>query len=117
MSEESISIVKIHDIALATIPNNLDDEGILNLQIKVLNFMKEKKVTACVLNISLVDMVDSFFARSISEMVQMLELMGCRVVISGMRPNVAIAITELGLTLSKIKITLNLENALDLLKD
>ncbi len=67
------------------------------------------------LDISAVEILDSFFARTAAETAQMVGLMGGETVIAGMRPNVAITATQLGLTLGKAKTALDIERALDLL--
>jgi len=70
-----------------------------------------------VMDLSVVETFDSFFARTVSETAQMVALMGGRTVIAGMRPSVAITATQLGLTLSNTTTTLNVDLALDLLND
>ncbi|HWQ20958.1 MAG TPA: STAS domain-containing protein, partial [Methanotrichaceae archaeon] len=68
-------------------------------------------------DISLVDTVDSFFARTIAETAQMVALLGGLTVIAGMRPSVAITVTQLGLTLGDARTALNVDRALDVLTD
>ncbi len=67
------------------------------------------------LDVSTVQTLDSFFARTIAETVQMVGLMGCRTVLAGMRASVAITATQLGLTMGKALTALDADRALDLL--
>jgi rsbT antagonist protein RsbS len=62
-----------------------------------------------------VETLDSFFARTVVETVQMVALMGGRTVVVGMRPSVAITATQLGLTLGDALTALDMDRALDIL--
>ena len=66
------------------------------------------------MDISTVDTLDSYFARTITETVKMVGLMGGRMVIAGMRPSVAVTATQLGITLGKALTSLDVDRALDL---
>jgi rsbT antagonist protein RsbS len=70
-----------------------------------------------VLDITAVETLDSFFARTLTETAQMVALMGGRTIIAGMRPSVAITITQLGLTIGNVLTALNTERALALLSN
>ena len=73
------------------------------------------KCKGLVLDISTVQTLDSFFARTIAETVQMVALMGGRTVLAGMRASVAVTATQLGLTLGNALTALDVDRALDLL--
>jgi rsbT antagonist protein RsbS len=68
-----------------------------------------------VLDISTVQTLDSFFARTVAETVQMVALMGGRTVLAGMRASVAVTATQLGLTVGNALTALDVDRALDLL--
>jgi rsbT antagonist protein RsbS len=91
-----------------------DDSLIAALQDGVLAAMERHEFKGVLLDISSVDTLDSFFARTISETAQMVSLMGGRTIIVGMRPAVAVAATQIGLTLGNIETALNVDRALDL---
>lgn len=76
--------------------------------------MERFEAKAVVLDISSVETLDSFFARTVSETAQMVTLMGGRTIIAGMRPAVAVTATEIGLTLGNIETALNVDRALDM---
>jgi rsbT antagonist protein RsbS len=67
-----------------------------------------------VLDISRVETLDSFFARTVAETAKMITLMGGKTIISGMRPAVAITATQLGLTLGDSSSALDVDRALDM---
>jgi rsbT antagonist protein RsbS len=70
-----------------------------------------------VLDISTVQTLDSYFARTIMETVQMVALMGGSTVLAGMCASVAVTATQLGLTIGKTLTALNVDRAIDLLNN
>jgi len=115
MAGESISVVKVRDVLMVTMPPDPDDASVSALQMTVLQMMEQYEATGLVLDISAVETLDSFFARTVTETAQMAALMGGRTVIAGMRPSVAITATQLGLTLGRAMTALDVDRALDTL--
>ena len=116
MALESISVIKLQNLLLVTVPSDPDDETISALQEQVLQAMAQHEAKGLVLDISRVQTLDSFFARTVAETVQMVALMGGRTVLAGMRANVAVTATQLGLTVGNALSALDVDRALDLLK-
>lgn len=114
MNDDHISVIKVRDILMVTMPSDPDDPTVSALQSKVLGAMERFEAKAVVLDISSVETLDSFFARTVSETAQMVMLMGGRTIIAGMRPAVAVTATEIGLTLGNIETALNVDRALDM---
>ena len=77
--------------------------------------MAEHECRGLVLDISTVQTMDSFFARTIAETVQMVGLMGGRTVLAGMHASVAVTATQLGLTMGKALTALDVDRAFDML--
>ena len=115
MPRENISVVKLRDLLLVTVPPDPDDETMSALQERVLRAMAQHEAKGLVLDISTVQTLDSFFARTVAETVQMVALMGGRTVLAGMRASVAVTATQLGLTVGNSLTALNVDRALDLL--
>jgi rsbT antagonist protein RsbS len=115
MPAESISVIKVRDMLMVTVPADPDDETISELQSRVLQMVERHEVKGLVLDISTVATLDSFFARTVAETVQMVALMGGRTVVAGMRPSVAITATQLGLTLGDAVTALDVDRALEIL--
>jgi rsbT antagonist protein RsbS len=113
-SSDNISVIKVRDVLMVTMPPDPDDSTVAALQEKVLSAMERHEAKGVVLDISSVDTFDSFFARTVSETAQMVTLMGGRTIVVGMRPAVAVTATQIGLTLGNIETALNLDRALDL---
>lgn len=113
MAEYAISVVKMRDTLLVTVPAEPDDSTVSALQERVLGAMERHDPKRVVLDISAVETLDSFFARTVSETARMVTLMGGRTIIVGMRPAVAITATQIGVTLSGIETALTVERALE----
>ena len=115
MAHENISVIRLRDLLLVTVPPDPDDETVSALQEQVLAAMARLEARGLVLDISTVQTFDSFFARTVAETVQMVALMGGRTVLAGMRANVAVTATQLGLTLGNSLTALDVDRAIDLL--
>lgn len=117
MADQTVSIIKVHDILIATMPADPDDATVTSLQERILQTMDTTKAKGLVLDVSGVETLDSFFARTAIETAQMIHLMGGRTVIVGMRPSVAITATQLGLALKlrRVSSAVNVDRALDIL--
>lgn len=115
MAAESVSILKVGDVLMITVPPDPDDETVSALQERVLQAMARYQAKGLVLDISTVETLDSFFARTMVETVQMVALMGGRTVVAGMRASVAITATQLGLTLGDVLAALDVDRALSML--
>ena len=115
MADDSIALIKVRDVLMVTMPADPDDATVSALQEKVMATMVQTEAAGVILDISAVETLDSFFARTIAETAQMVALMGGRTVIAGMRPSVAITTTQLGLTLGGAMTALDVDRALDML--
>ena len=117
MLTQDLSVVKVRDVLLVTLPGDPDDRTISQLQETILKTIEIYEPKGVVLDVSTVEALDSFFARTLVEISQMVSLMGGRTAVAGMRPNVAITVTQLGLSFGKILTALDVDRAIDILKD
>ncbi|HEX2270078.1 MAG TPA: STAS domain-containing protein [Pyrinomonadaceae bacterium] len=117
MAVQRITVVKIHDVLMVAMPSDPDDATVSNFQDQVMHEIDRHRAKGLVLDISAVDTLDSFFARTIAETAQMVSLMGGKTVIAGMHPSVAITTTQLGLTLGRTLTALNVDRAVDMLRN
>jgi rsbT antagonist protein RsbS len=111
----SISIIIVRKTLMVTVPSDPDDATVSALQDEVLAAMQRVDAKGVVLDISSVETLDSFFARTVAETASMVSLMGGRTLVVGMRPSVAVTATQIGITLGGIETALSVERALDLL--
>ncbi|HEV8431162.1 MAG TPA: STAS domain-containing protein [Pyrinomonadaceae bacterium] len=117
MVAQKITVLKVRDVLMVAMPPDPDDATVSNFQDQVMQEIDRHRAKGLVLDISAVDTLDSFFARTIAETAQMVSLMGGETVIAGMHPSVAITTTQLGLTLGRTLTALNVDRAMDLLQD
>jgi rsbT antagonist protein RsbS len=109
-------IIYFNKTLLVNVPNDPDDKIMTDLQNYMMNSLKKYNPLGVIINISMVEIIDSFFARLLSETAQIIKIMGSKTIIVGMRPSVAITSTQLGFTLSNIQTALDVDQAFDILK-
>ena len=114
---ERIPVLKISDFLIVTIQIALDDETALRLQEDVLEEISKTKAKGLLIDITAVDIVDSFMGRMIRDIARMARLMGPPTVVVGMQPAVAITLVELGLKMTGVQCALNLEKGLLMLRE
>ena len=112
-----IPILKIEGFLVATIQLALDDQSILVFQADLLERASETGALGVVIDITAVDVVDSFMARSLNDIAISTHLLGTRMVIVGIQPAVAMTLVEMGLTIPNALTALNLEKGLELLRE
>ena len=117
MSKELITVMKVQDTLIVAMPANPDDATVTALQEQVLQAMEQFNARGLVLDISAVESLDSFFARTVVETARMVGLMGGATVITGMHPSVAITATQLGFKLRNVMTALDVDRALDILNN
>ena len=114
MSAESISVIRIRDVLMVTMPSDPDEATVSALQDRTLQAMEQHEAKGLILDLSKVKIFDSYFARTVAETAAMITLMGGDTIIAGMNPAVAIAATQLGLTLGATRTALTVDLALDM---
>jgi len=103
-------------VLMVTMPADPDDATVSALQERTLDSMEHYEAKGLILDLSKVETLDSYFARTVTETALMVTLMGGETIIAGMRPAVAITATQLGLHLGKARTALNVDQALDLVE-
>ncbi|HNP74640.1 MAG TPA: STAS domain-containing protein [Kouleothrix sp.] len=112
MESLRIPILKIGDVLIASIQTTLHDSSAVQFKDDLLQRIFETRARGLIVDLTAVEVVDSFIARLISDIASMAGLMGTRVVITGLQPAVAITLVELGLELPQVLTALNLEKGL-----
>ena len=112
-----IPILALGDILLTSIQSDITDEHAVNLQTDILERLRQSRARGVILDITALDIVDSYMARILSETVQMAQLMGGDVVITGMNPMVALTVVEMGRELMRGMAALTLEQGVEKLRD
>src|SRR6185369_2189620 len=96
---ERIPILRIGEFLLVTIQGDMHDQLAMTLQNELTERIDKDNARGVLLDISGLDMVDSFIARMIANISGMSRIMDAQTVVVGMQPAVAITLVELGLTL------------------
>ncbi|MFF4014782.1 STAS domain-containing protein [Streptomyces sp. NPDC001843] len=111
----AVPVLTLGDVLLVTVQGELHDGMAEQLQQDITQRIAHSRVTGVVIDVSGVDMVDSFLGRIFAEIAASTRLLAARTVLAGMRPAVAITLVELGLTLPGLTTTLDVERAMELL--
>lgn len=113
----SVPILKVGHILIASITSDLSDETALGLQDALSNRIVETSAHGVIIDISALEIVDSFIGRMLSTIASVSKVLDAETVVVGMRPAVAITLTELGLSLDGVRTALNSEKAFELLRE
>jgi rsbT antagonist protein RsbS len=112
-----IPILALGDILLTSIQSDITDEHAVMLQTDILERLRASRARGVIVDITALDVVDSYMARILSETVQMSQLMGGEVVITGMSPMVALTLVEMGRELMRGMAALTLEQGVEKLRE
>ncbi|AGA25171.1 STAS domain-containing protein [Singulisphaera acidiphila] len=113
---ERIPILRMGDILVVSIQVDMHDRLAMTLQEELTSRIVEVGTHGVLIDISTLDMVDSFIGRMIGNIADMSRILDAETVVVGMQPAVAITMVELGLTLSGVRTALNVERGMDLLR-
>lgn len=107
-----IPILKLRNYLLVSIQTEIDDQTAIKFQEDLLNKIHESEALGVVIDLTSVEIIDSFIAKVIGDVVTMSDLMGAKVVLTGIQPAVAMTLIELGIELNNISTGLDLEQGL-----
>jgi rsbT antagonist protein RsbS len=113
---QRIPILKVGRVLLVPIQVDMDDQTVISLQERILAELERTGARGVLLDISLLEMVDSFIGRMLSDIAAMARIMDARTVVVGMQPAVAITLVELGLELRGVETVLNVDEGIKLLR-
>ena len=114
---ERIPILRMGRLLLVTIQVDMHDRLAMTLQDDLTTRIVKDRATGVLIDISALDIVDSFIGRMISNTAAMAKILDARTVVVGMQPAVAITLVELGMTLPGVSTALNVERGMKLLQD
>ena len=112
---ERIPILRMGDLLLVTIQVDMHDRLAMTLQDDLTERIVRDNAKGVLIDISALDLVDSFIGRMISNTAAMARVLDAQTVVVGMQPAVAITLVELGLALTGVKTALNVEKGMILL--
>ncbi|EGX57514.1 anti-sigma factor antagonist [Streptomyces zinciresistens K42] len=113
--EGHVPVLRLGGVLLVTLQGDLYDSAAEQLRQDIGRTVSDSAVGGVVIDLSGVEIVDSFMGRVLSDVAAMTRLLAAQTVVCGMRPAVAITLVELGLTLPGLRTALNAEEAMNLL--
>jgi rsbT antagonist protein RsbS len=114
---EKIPILKMDQFLLVTIQVDMHDRLAMQLQDDLTEKIVKTRARGVLIDISSLEVVDSFIGRMISNIAGMARILDAETVVVGMQPAVAITLVELGLSLEGVRTALNVDKGMALLRD
>lgn len=108
----TVPILRQGEFLVASIQAALTDRDLVDLRDRLVGRIGEERISGVVVDVSALDVLDSFAARTLRTMVHSARLRGADAVIVGIQPDVAFAMVQLGLTLDGVETALDLDEAL-----
>jgi rsbT antagonist protein RsbS len=114
---EKIPILKMGSFLLVTIQVDMHDRLAMQLQDDLTQRIVSARARGVLIDISSLEVVDSFIGRMISNIAAMARVLDAETVVVGMQPAVAITLVELGLSLEGVRTALNVDKGMSLLQE
>jgi rsbT antagonist protein RsbS len=105
------------DFLLVTIQVDMHDRLALTLQEDLTDMISRMGSRGVLIDISALDVVDSFIGRMLANIAQMSRILDARTVVTGMRPAVAITLVELGMNLEGVRTALTVDRGMAMLRE
>jgi len=112
-----VPVLKQGQFLIATVQAALTDEDLVHLRRAMVERVVRSRSLAVIIDVTAMDIMDSFAYRTLREIAQMIRLRGAETIIVGIQPDVAFAMVQLGITLEGVVTALDLEEGLDYLKN
>jgi rsbT antagonist protein RsbS len=111
----SVAILRQDDVLIASVQSDLSDTQVLALRDELAEQVGRHRARGIVVDVTALDVIDSFVARSLRSIAVTARLRGADTVVVGIQPDVAIAMVQFDLNLQPLQTALDLDEALTLL--
>src|ERR1700735_2681192 len=111
-----VPVLKQGAFVIASVQTALSDEDLEHLRDDLAAYVGRYRSKGVIIDVTVLDVMDSFATRTVRDLAQMVRLRGARTVIVGIQPEVAVAMIQLGLELGEVGTALDLEEGLELLR-
>ncbi|MFF4299644.1 STAS domain-containing protein [Streptomyces vinaceus] len=108
----TVPILRLGNVLVTSLLNELDDKGAVAFSQELTERIAGEGARGVLIDISRLEIIDSFVARTLMEVTTMARLLGARVIVAGMRPPVAITLVELGLELDGVETAVHAEQGM-----
>lgn len=113
----TIPIIKLRRNLIVSIQIDMTDRIVAELKENIAHEVRSQEVSGLIIEVSAVDFLDSYIARSIQQIAKIAHCMGVSTVLAGLDASVAITLVEMGADMLGVDTALNLEAALDALEE
>src|SRR5688572_29473635 len=110
-----VPVIKVGQTLIATVQEDLRDRDALDLQTNLSEQLEQTGARGVLLDLSIVDTVDSFLGRLMHDVARVSRLLGAQTVVVGLQPAVAVTLVELGLELRGVRTALTADKGMNLL--
>lgn len=111
-----VPVLKQGDCLIASVQDALSDTDLRDLQQRLAEAVGEHRIHGVVIDVTVLDVIDSFATRLLSTIAQTIKLRGAEAVIVGIQPEIAFSMVHLGLHLEGVHTALDLDEGLALLR-
>jgi len=111
-----VPILKQGHVLIASVQAALTDADLLQMRAAVVERVVKNRARAVIVDVTSLDVMDSFATRTLRDIAQMIRLRGAETVIVGIQPDVAFAMVQLGAKLEGVATALDLEEGLEYLE-
>ena len=111
-----VAILPQGEYVIASVHSDLSDTEVLHLRDTLADLVGRNRVRGIVVDVTALDVIDSFVARALWSLAETARLRGAETVIAGIQPDVAIAMVQFRLDLAPLRTALDLDGALALLE-
>lgn len=111
-----VPILHFGTTLIVSIQDALSDAALRSLQVQILDEVVQSKVKGVIIDVSSLDVLDSYGTRVLSDIAGAIQLRGARAVIVGIQPEVAYAMVLLGLTMGDVETALDLDVGMEVLE-
>lgn len=112
-----VPILKQGQYLIGSVQSALSDGDLLELRDALVEQVGRYRSRGVIVDVTALDVMDSFASRTLSDLAQMIRLRGAQMVIVGIQPEVAFAMVQLGLTFHDVRVSLDLEEGLEALRE
>ncbi len=110
-----IPIIRLYGNMIVSIQTSLSDQVVKRLKEDVSGEIERTRPRGLIIDISGIDLMDSYISRAIRDICLIASIMGVKTVLSGMDKMIAITLVEMGMDMMSVRTALNLEEALEMI--